>query len=240
MRELRRPNTVTDAVFAAVVDHSRPMLTYYDDATGERTELSGATLGNWAAKTANYLLDEAGVMAGDVVVVDLPEHWQTAGILLGALWAGADVRLAAGEDDARVVFTHRDRLDAHPDADEVLLASLDAFALPQRDLPAGVGDYGSVVRVHGDQFASPTAAGAALYGEDTEAVIATAETAAEANGISAGARVASTRSWHTRSGVVENLLAPLVVGAGLVHIANASPERVSTIAETEKAGLVLT
>ncbi|WP_374609845.1 TIGR03089 family protein, partial [Gordonia sp. (in: high G+C Gram-positive bacteria)] len=71
MRELT-PNTVTDAIFAAVTDHSRPLLTYYDDATGERTELSAATLGNWAAKTANYLRDEIGVAEGDVVAVDLP------------------------------------------------------------------------------------------------------------------------------------------------------------------------
>src|SRR5688572_3007266 len=47
-------NTVS-ALFASAVavDPTRPLLTWYDDATGERTELSGATLDNWVAKTAN-------------------------------------------------------------------------------------------------------------------------------------------------------------------------------------------
>ena len=51
------------AAFAAVMasDASRPLLTYFDDATGERTELSAATLGNWIAKTANLVTDGAGL-----------------------------------------------------------------------------------------------------------------------------------------------------------------------------------
>ena len=36
-------------------DPARPLLTFYDDATGERTELSVATFANWVAKTANLL-----------------------------------------------------------------------------------------------------------------------------------------------------------------------------------------
>jgi len=36
-------------------DASLPLMTFYDDATGERTELSGATLANWVSKTANLL-----------------------------------------------------------------------------------------------------------------------------------------------------------------------------------------
>ena len=39
-------------------DGTRPLLTWYDDASGERIELSVATAANWAAKTAN-LLDAA-------------------------------------------------------------------------------------------------------------------------------------------------------------------------------------
>ena len=240
MRELNNPNTVTDAVFAAVADHSRPLLTYYDDGTGERTELSGATLGNWAAKTGNYLIDEIGVTGGDVVVVDLPEHWQTAGILLGALWAGADVHLDAGDDaDPRVVFTTRERLDDHSDADEIVVASLDPFALPLRDLPPGVGDYGSVVRVHGDQFVSRTRAAEALAGQPTSSVISAARAAAERDGIAPGTRVVSTRPWRTADGVIAHLLAPLIVGGSLVHLTGATPERVAALAGVEKAGLVL-
>ncbi|MGF7238961.1 MAG: hypothetical protein ACQSGP_29015, partial [Frankia sp.] len=42
-------------------DPARPMLTFYDDQTGERTELSATTLDNWVAKTANLLTDSLGV-----------------------------------------------------------------------------------------------------------------------------------------------------------------------------------
>ncbi|MEO9328212.1 TIGR03089 family protein [Gordonia aurantiaca] len=237
MREL----TVTDAIFGVVADHSRPMLTYYDDATGERTELSAATLGNWAAKTGNHLLDEIGLATGDVVVVDLPEHWQTACILLGALWAGADVHCGRTDSDAdaTVVFTSLDRLHDHPDADEIVVASLDPFALPLRDLPPGVGDYGSAVRVHGDQFVSRSPAAAALDGVATADVLAAARASAEADGIGAGTRVASARPWHTADGVRDHLLAPLVAGGSLVHVSNGTPERLAAVAAVEKATLVL-
>ena len=35
----------------------RPVVTFYDDATGERVELSAATYANWVAKTAGLLQD---------------------------------------------------------------------------------------------------------------------------------------------------------------------------------------
>ena len=39
-------------------------MTHYDDATGERVELSATTLENWVSKTANLLQDELGRTAG--------------------------------------------------------------------------------------------------------------------------------------------------------------------------------
>ena len=52
--------TVTDALLAPLRagDAARPVVTFYDRATGERVELSGLTFENWAAKTANLLRDE--------------------------------------------------------------------------------------------------------------------------------------------------------------------------------------
>jgi uncharacterized protein (TIGR03089 family) len=41
-------------------DPARPLVTHYDDATGERVELSATTLENWVSKTANLLQDELG------------------------------------------------------------------------------------------------------------------------------------------------------------------------------------
>ena len=62
-----------------------PRITYYDDASGERIELSAVTLANWAAKTANLLRDELGAGPDSRVAVLLPAHWQTAAVLLGDL-----------------------------------------------------------------------------------------------------------------------------------------------------------
>src|SRR5919199_4573025 len=81
--------------FAATVgrDRTAPLFTYYDDGSGDRTELSGATLDNWVAKTANLLADGAGLATGDTVAVLLPPHWQTAAVLLGGWAAGAAAAL---------------------------------------------------------------------------------------------------------------------------------------------------
>src|SRR2546430_14952911 len=89
--------TTVGVRFAAVVavDPTRPILTWYDDGTGERTELSGATLANWVAKTANLFVDGLGLGPGDHAVVLLPPHWQTAAVLLGAWSAGLTVGFAA-------------------------------------------------------------------------------------------------------------------------------------------------
>src|SRR5690242_2919202 len=87
---------------ASQQDAARPLLTYYDDATNERTELSGATLGNWVAKTANMLVDECGVEPGQWAAVGLPPHWQTAAVLLGCWTAGLAV--TRHRDAADVAF----------------------------------------------------------------------------------------------------------------------------------------
>lgn len=233
------PTTITAALFDAVVDHSQPMLTYYHDGTGERTELSAATLGNWAAKTANYLRDEIGLMPGDDVVVALPEHWQTLAILLGSWWAGANVVIADDATHGSVAFVTTDDVDTY-DADEVVVASLDPFALPLKDLPIGVGDFGSAVRVHGDQY-SPLGvrAGAAIDGRSAADVLDAARAHAAASGIDAGARVLTTASWHAADGIVEQVLAPLAVGASLVVVAAADPSTVEAKAAAERATVVI-
>src|SRR2546430_5289281 len=88
--------TVGQLLAAAVAaDPTRPLLTWYDDGTGERTELSGATLANWVAKTANLLVDGVGLDPGDRAAALLPPHWQTAAVLLGCWAGGVDVSLSA-------------------------------------------------------------------------------------------------------------------------------------------------
>lgn len=86
-------DNLTDALLTPLLSANPmgPRITFYDDATGERIELSTVTLANWAAKTANLLRDELGAGPGTRVAVLLPAHWQTAAVLLGVWWIGAEV-----------------------------------------------------------------------------------------------------------------------------------------------------
>ncbi|NUL44021.1 hypothetical protein F7P69_02240 [Cellulosimicrobium funkei] len=74
----------------AVVDHT---------ADGDRIELSGRVLANWAAKTAN-LLDAEGHGPGSTILVDLPLGWKSMALLLGAARAGVQVRFASSVSSA--------------------------------------------------------------------------------------------------------------------------------------------
>ncbi len=103
-----RPPTPSALLAAALGrDPARPLLTYYDDATGERTELSVATFANWVAKTANLLRDDLGVQPGGLVAVDLPLHWQAA-VWLQSCWElGLVVRLGPGVPGAMLPVCRR-------------------------------------------------------------------------------------------------------------------------------------
>ena len=97
-------------------------MTYYDDATGERIELSASTLANWAAKTANMVRDEFALEPGGKVAVLLPAHWQSVAVLLGVWWAGGEVVLSP-DADAELAFVTADRLDDVADVPEVAALS---------------------------------------------------------------------------------------------------------------------
>ena len=130
-----------------------PLVTHYDDATGERVELSGVTTANWAAKAANLLRDECDVEPGTPVAVLLPAHWQTAAVLLAVWSCGAE--LVSDPSAAEWVLADADHLDAALAAEPgggVVALSLDAFGKGLTGLPAGVVDFATEVRVHGDEF----------------------------------------------------------------------------------------
>ena len=57
-------------------DATAPRVTFYDDATGERIELSAKVLSNWAAKAANALVEEFDAALGTTVGLVLPLHWR--------------------------------------------------------------------------------------------------------------------------------------------------------------------
>src|SRR4051812_50052050 len=77
------PRTFPTALAAILrTGATRPLVTFYDDASGERVELSVATYANWVAKTAGLLQDELDLVRGGLGLVGLPTH------RLGAGWVG--------------------------------------------------------------------------------------------------------------------------------------------------------
>jgi len=211
-----------------------PRITYYDDATGERIELSAVTLANWAAKTGNLLRDELGAGPASRVAVLLPAHWQTAAVLFGVWWIGADVLLDGSDADIALCTAERlDEADA-TGASEVAVLSLDAFGRPAPDLPIGVTDYATAVRVHGDQIVAEQHPGPALSGRSVEQVLDACQKTAAAKALTADDRVLSTASWSTADDVIDGLLSVLAVGGSLVHVANPDPAALPHRTETEK------
>lgn len=213
-----------------------PRITYYDDRTGERIELSTVTLANWAAKTANLLRDEMGAGPGSRVAVLLPAHWQTAAVLLGVWWIGAEVVLdpAASADMALCTLDRLAEADAMAAGGEVAVLSLDPFGKPAPGLPIGVTDYATAVRVHGDQVTPERAPGPALDGRPAAEVLEAARRSAQSQGLTADDRVMSDRPWSTPTELVDNLLSVLAAGASLVQQADPDPGLADRRRETEK------
>ena len=82
-------------------DSSRPLITFYDEATGERVELSVTTYANWVAKAASLLVEEHGLERGQSLCVDLPIHW-LGPVFLGAAWTAGLV--VVGPDHAALLL----------------------------------------------------------------------------------------------------------------------------------------
>jgi uncharacterized protein (TIGR03089 family) len=226
----RAPATVPDAFTAAVTggDPTRPLLTWYDDASGDRAELSGATLANWVAKTANLLVDGCGLGPGDVAAVDAPPHWQTAAVLLGCWCAG--LRTGPGPD---VLFAAADRAAGYAGGGiDVYGLALAPMAAPMRDVPPGVLDYVTEVRGHGDEFrpAAPVTPDHPATSLTHGALCAAAAGRADVLGIGAGSRVLIDVTAFPDP--LDWLLAPLVAGASVVLCGNldraALPRRIDS------------
>jgi uncharacterized protein (TIGR03089 family) len=229
--------TVSQALLDPLLnrDPVGPRITYYDDATGERIELSTVTLANWAAKTANLLRDELGAGPGNRIAVLLPAHWQTVAVLLGVWYIGAEVVLGPGEADVALCTADRiDDADAAVGPGEIAVLSLDPFGKPVADLPVGMTDYATSVRVHGDQVVPERLPGPALDGRSVAELLAAGADSAAAQGFTADDRVLSTARWDGVDELIDNLLAVFAAGASLVQVTNADPAAMDRRRETEK------
>lgn len=215
---------------------AQPLITHYDDAAGTRVELSVATMRNWAAKTANWLVDELDVEPGDRVAVLLPAHWQTAAVFLGAWWCGAQV-VTSGPSSVAFVPPGGTATDAAVTA----VASLDPMGRDLRgDVPSGALDYIGDARLFGDDYLelTPVPGDTPCFdGSTVDEVLTRASSRAAELGLTPKSRVLSTVDWP--AGVMDGLVTVLAAGASLVQVTNADPAKLDKHAETERTTYAL-
>lgn len=197
-------------------DPGRPFVTFYDEATGERTELSAKTYANWVSKTANLLVDELMLDPGEVLLVDLPPHWLSP-VFVGAAWSAGlrPVKDGEGTDAAAVVVG--------PFAEDrgvpTIACALDPFASRFPDgVPPRVHDYGVLWPGQSDVFSAFDAVELPDVPPSDDRVLTDADPAGAAG---------------------RELLVSLLAGAGsLVVLRNATDEQWPARAESERATVI--
>ncbi len=238
------PRVLTEQLRA---DGSRPLVTFYDDATGERVELSVVTYANWVAKTASLVSDELMLERGGSALVDLPPHW-LGPVWLGALWS---VGMTVTTDPARapevdLVVCGPDGLEryagpagagsvaaATSGVPVVALALLPMAGRFPEPLPPGVTDFGQVVWGQPDLFVPvdlPLPGDHAWAGPD--GTLTQQEVLAEASRTTG--RLLTEVAPTSREGL-SAFLGPLQSGDGTVWVRHADPDRRADRAAAERA-----
>jgi uncharacterized protein (TIGR03089 family) len=201
--------TPADLLASALVeDGSRPLLTYYDDETGARVELSVATTANWVAKVANLLVDSYDVEPGDDVAVRLPLHWQTAVVLLACWSAGARVGF---DGQGTVTFVAADATTGEATEGAAIVLGTAAMG----------ADLGRIAAAEPDLFVPDSPSGADLV-------------EAAPVDLPHGARVLTVTGFEDPVSLAYGLLGPLAVSGSAVLVANPAPDRLADHAETER------
>ncbi|MFE6722163.1 TIGR03089 family protein [Streptomyces albidoflavus] len=235
---------------ALAADPARPLVTFYDDATGERVELSVATFANWVAKTANLLQGDLSAEPGDRLALLLPAHWQTAVWLLACHSTGAVAEVGGDPAAADLVVSGPDTLEA------ARACSGERIALALRPLggrfphaPEGFADYAVEVPGQGDRFApfapvEPDEPALSVAGRELTGAELVEEARAEAArlGLGAGDRVLSGLGWENWEGLAAGLYAPLAAGGSVVLCRNAdqlSEEGLARRVADERVSLTL-
>lgn len=231
----------------------KPFLTWYDDARGERVELSYGTFDNWVAKVANLLVEELGAGPGERVAAVLVDHWQAA-VVLAACWrAGVGVvvatpgaggaEIAAALDGTVAAFVREEWVaDAARAAGGTTLVVLtaDLAGRSDRDLGAALR-FARVVPTMGDLFSGdadpegealrllPAGEAASMAG-----LLGEAARLAGATGLGDGDRLLSGLGLLSPVGAAAGLLAPFGSGAGVVLARPFEPARFWRLVAAER------
>jgi uncharacterized protein (TIGR03089 family) len=187
---------------------------------GARVELSGATLDNWVAKTANLFRDDLGLGVAETVLLAPTHHWLTPVVLLGAWRAGVVVSLdnsagAAVALGSQAALAGRSELPA-----EAFALSEDPLGLPE---VGRITDFVAEVRGQAERFIPYVA-------PDPEAVIlvtsagpiTAASLVADAlrrvglSGLKPGDRLLVTTALTSADSITAGLLAPLAAYSTVV------------------------
>jgi uncharacterized protein (TIGR03089 family) len=213
----------------------RPLVTFYDHASGERTELSVTTYANWVAKTASLLAEEHDLERGGTIRVDLPTHW-LGPVFLGAAWTVGLVVTQDDEADVHVCGPASLARWAGRAAEVPVLASalhpLGArFGEP---LPPGVHDYGAEVWSQPDAFVAADPPGSDDLAVDGLTHAQLWDAAAASSHLADGGRVLTEENPASPSGL-PSFTEPLARGGSLVLVAHADPGRLEATYATERA-----
>ncbi|WP_162143125.1 TIGR03089 family protein [Granulicoccus phenolivorans] len=206
---------------------SAPLLTWFEEPAGLRTELSARTFANWVDKTANLIGDELELGEGDRIRLEVlttrPGHWMSLVWVQAAWRTGVEIVLA-GPADAAVTGPEPGAAREIP----TLACSLHPLGMGLRDLPAGVIDYATEVRLQPDAFFGTTPAPTAPAWPDP------AYTLTGLTVLTPEARrvlIVPTDPWHTvRSALVEPLLGG---GSAVLVEGTPGPDRLAAIRAAE-------
>lgn len=228
---------VTDEISGRLLRRVRnggaePFVTYYDLDSGERTELSAVSFRNWVDKTANLLIDELDVEAGDVVglplVHEAPTHWVTF-VWVAACWqvgalvdgsgsvagppTGQRVRVLGPRQAASLTTDQLESLDGVA----VLACSLHPLGLGFADaVPAPMIDFSLEVRAQPDAFVGvPVDSAAPAWTDGTTTLDQSALVSVEVSSEGVRGLLMTTDPWDA---VRLGLLRPLLDGGSTVVV----------------------
>ena len=214
----------------------RPYLTFYDDESGERTELSYATFDNWASKAANLLAEELGAGPGSRVGLLVDGHWTAAVVAVAAWKVGAIVVLDAAPSSVDILFVAEADAPDHDGHPGLLVQGAGMGGRLTTAVP-GLG-FGDEVLAFADDYDDPS------VGLDLAALAADAEDTTQGELLqtvegllSADDRLLSTAPL-TAATTAGLLLAPALSGASLVWCPRSAADLATRVSAERVTGVL--